>query len=126
MVHQVISMYNRLGVAAVETAGKGGRRHQYLTRQEEQAFLAPFFSRAQQAEIATAGEIKRAFEVRVGQEVEASTIYRFLKRDGWRKLVPRPVHPQANRQAQEEFKKTLRRPLKQPLPHPTQKISDPC
>ncbi|MGH2479607.1 MAG: hypothetical protein ACRDHW_08135, partial [Ktedonobacteraceae bacterium] len=31
MVHQVISTYNRLGVSAVETPGKGGRRHQYLT-----------------------------------------------------------------------------------------------
>lgn len=126
MVHQVISTYNRLGVAAVETPGKGGRRHQYLTLQEEQAFLAPFFSRAEKGEIATAGEIKRALEARVGQEVEESTIYRLLKRHGWRKLVPRPVHPQASRQAQEEFKKTLRRPLRRPLPHETQKISDPC
>ena len=32
-VHDVISTYNRLGVVAVETAGKGGRRHQYLTRE---------------------------------------------------------------------------------------------
>src|SRR5919201_5872865 len=28
-VHDVISRYNRLGVAAIETPGKGGRRHQY-------------------------------------------------------------------------------------------------
>jgi hypothetical protein len=26
MVHQVISLYNRFGVSAVETPGKGGRR----------------------------------------------------------------------------------------------------
>src|SRR5436190_1773172 len=45
-VHQVIVTYNRLGVAGVETKGKGGRRHQYLTLEEEKAFLAPFFSRA--------------------------------------------------------------------------------
>jgi len=30
-VHAVISRYNRLGVAAIETPGKGGRRRQYLT-----------------------------------------------------------------------------------------------
>src|SRR5260370_30633268 len=40
MVHQVIARYNRLGVAAVETPGKGGRRRQYMTWEEEQAFLA--------------------------------------------------------------------------------------
>lgn len=35
-VHQLISAYNRRGVAAVETPGKGGRRHQYLTLEQEQ------------------------------------------------------------------------------------------
>src|SRR6266478_3540234 len=32
-VHQVISTYNRFGVVAVETPGKGGRRHQYPRRE---------------------------------------------------------------------------------------------
>lgn len=66
LVHQVISTYNRLGVSAVETPGKGGRRHQYLSVEEEQEFLLPFFSQAERGEIATAGEIKRAFEAKVG------------------------------------------------------------
>src|SRR2546428_4663308 len=56
-VHQVISTYNRFGVTAVETPGKGGRRHQYLTLQEEEQFLAPFFARAEAGEIATVREI---------------------------------------------------------------------
>src|SRR5215471_9446732 len=46
-VHHLISAYNRRGVAAVETPGKGGRRHQYLTLDQEQQFLAPFFAQAQ-------------------------------------------------------------------------------
>jgi hypothetical protein len=45
-VHQVISLYNRLGTTAVETPGKGGRRNVYLSLEEEQSFLAPFFARA--------------------------------------------------------------------------------
>ena len=112
-VHAVISSYNRLGVAAVETAGKGGRRSGYLSLQEERAFLAPFFERAERGELATTEEIWRAFEARVGHEVDDSTIYRLLARHGWRKLMPRPRHPQADRQAQEQFKKTLRRRWKQ-------------
>jgi transposase len=115
-VHQVISTYNRFGVRAVETPGKGGRRHQYLTREEERAFLAPFFARAEQGEIATTAEIQQAFESQVGHEVEDSTIYRLLNRHGWRKLVPRPRHPQANKAVQEEFKKTLRRRFKRLSP----------
>jgi transposase len=89
-VHDVISCYNRLGVAAVETAGKGGRRHQYLTLEEEKEFLAPFFAQAQPGEIATGAQIWRAFEKRVGREVDDSTMYRLLNRHGWRKLMPRP------------------------------------
>src|SRR5437868_3420501 len=125
-VHQVISTYNRLGVAAVETPGKGGRRHQYLTRQEEEQFLAPFFARAEAGEIATVREIWQAFEARVGHPVDDSTIYRLLDRHGWRKLMPRPRHPQADPQAQEQFKKTLRRRLKRQSPHGKLPISAQC
>ncbi len=126
MVHQVISSYNRLGVAGVETPGKGGRRHQYLTLEAEQQFLAPFFTRADQGKIATVGEIKRAFEAQICHEVDESTIYRLLKRHGWRKLVPRPRHPQANREAQDQFKKTSRRRLRQQLRHALRETSDRC
>ena len=117
MVHRVIASYNRLGVQAVETPGKGGRRRQSMSLQDERALLAPFFSRAERGEIATAGEIQRAFEERVGQPVHKSTISRLLKRHGWRKPMPRPVHPKADPAAQEEFKKTLRRVWRRRSPH---------
>jgi len=111
-VHQVISTYNRFGAAAVETPRKSGRRRQYLTMEEERAFVAPFFARAEKGEIATTAEIQHSFEARVGHPVEDSTVYRLLNRHEWRKLVPRPQHPQADEQAQEEFKKNLRRRFK--------------
>lgn len=106
-VRRVISGYNRLGPVALETPGKGGRRHEYLTVEQEREFLAPFFARAERGEIATAGEIKRVFEAQVGHEVDESTIYRLLHRHGWRKLVPRPRHPKANTEKQAAFKKTF-------------------
>lgn len=125
MVHQVVASYNRLGVAAVETPGKGGRRRQSMTWEEEQAFFAPFFTRAERGEIATANEIKRAFEAQIGHEVNKSTISRLLKRHGWRKPVPRPVHPKAKTEAQEEFKKTLPPVWKPPSRPVRQKTSAP-
>lgn len=57
-VRRVISGYNRLGLVAIETPGKGGRRHEYLTVEQERQLLSPFFARAQSGEIATVGEIK--------------------------------------------------------------------
>lgn len=124
-VHQVISTYNRLGVEAIETPGKGGRRHEYLTLSEEKEFLAPFFAQAETGQIATAAEIQQAFEEKVGQEVDDSTIYRLLNRHGWRKLMPRPRHPQASQEAQEQFKKTLRRRLKRQSRREKQMMSGP-
>jgi transposase len=125
MVHRVSASYNRFGVAAVETPGKGGRRRQSMSWQEEQAFFAPFFTRAERGEIATADEIKRAFEGQVGHEVHKSTISRLLKRHGWRKSVPRPTHPKANPEAQAQFKKTSRPPLRRPSPRAQQRTSAP-
>lgn len=103
-VHTVISDYNRLGVASVETSGKGGRRSDYLTLEEERDFLRPFFERAAKGEIATAAQIKQEFEHRIGHEVHKTTMYRLLDRHQWRKVVPRPCHPKANKEEQEQFK----------------------
>ena len=106
-VHKLIPVYNRLGVAAVETPGKGGRRREYLSFDEEQDFLTPFFERAEKGELTTAQHIKQAFEERVGHKVDESTIHRLLERHQWRKLVPRSFHPQVNQEEQENFKQNF-------------------
>lgn len=124
-VHRVISIYNRQGPAAMETPGKGGRRHQYLTLPEEQAFLSPFFAQAEIGEIATVAQIQRAFEVKVGHEVDESTIYRLLNRHGWRKLMPRPRHPKADPQTQEQFKKNFQHRWKQQSPREKRRMNVP-
>jgi transposase len=108
-VHKLISDYNKRGVAAVETPGRGGRRHEYLTLEEERDFLQPFFEQAAKGEIATTAQIQQSFEERVGCEVDESTIYRLIDRHQWRKLVPRPFHPQADQEEQKQFGVALRK-----------------
>ena len=125
-VQQLISRYNRFGISAVETKGKGGRRREYLTIEQERQFLEPFFARAKAGEIATVAEMHRAFEDRVAHEVDESTIYRLLQRHGWRTVVPRPRHPQAREEAQADFKKTFPHKFKRQLKQETQKITGPC
>jgi transposase len=125
-VQQLISRYNRFGIAAVETPGKGGRRREYLTREQEQPFLEPFFARAQTGEIVTIAEIQRAFEIQIGHEVDDSTIYRLLHRHGWRKIMPRPSHPQAQKEVQETFKKNFPNRSKHSLKQEIPKITDRC
>jgi transposase len=125
-VHAVISRDTRLGVAAIETKGQGGRRRQYLTLEEEKAFLAPFFAQAECGQIATVGQIWRAFEQRVRHNVDDSTIYRLLHRHGWRKVMPRPRHPKSDLETQEQFKKTFLLWWKRQLPRKRWAMNAPC
>ncbi len=73
-VRRVISSYNRLGLAAIETPGKGGRRHEYMSLEQERSFLQPFFARAAHGEIVTAEDIQRAFEAEIKHGVHISSI----------------------------------------------------
>src|SRR5689334_18189906 len=126
-VHRVISRYNRLGPAVIERSEKGGRHHEYLTFEQEQAFLEPFFARAQRGEIATVAQIQQAFEAEVQHEVHLNSIYRLLHRHGWRKLAPRSRHPKANPEEQEAFKKKLSsRPFKRRWPPEIPAMSGLC
>ena len=78
-----------------------------MTLEQEMQFLKPFFARAQAGTIATVAEIHCAFEDCIGHSVDESMIYRLLQRHGWRKVVPRPRHPKAQKEAQEAFKKNF-------------------
>jgi len=107
-IHNLISSYNRQGPSAIETPGKGGRRRAYLSWEQEEKFLEPFIKKASIGQISTAGEIKKALEKRLGHEVHKTTVYRLLKRHGWRKITPRPFHVQTKTEEQERVKKNSR------------------
>lgn len=105
-VHKTLANYNRFGPESIEKQTKGGRRRSYMSFKEEKEFLEPFIERASKGEIATINEIKEAFYQTVGKPVHKTTIYRLLKRHGWKKLMPRPRHEKASKEQQETFKKT--------------------
>ena len=104
-VHNWIPAYNRLGLAGILGPGSGGRRNEHMSKEQEGLFLKPFFDRAEIGQIATTAEIKEALEDHVGHPLHHSVVYRFLRRNEWRKLKPRPFHVQAKLEAQEDFKK---------------------
>lgn len=105
-VHVLHSRWAKEGDAIFDLRGRGGRRHQYLSSEQEQALLAPFVERAQSGGMLTVAEIRQAYREQTGKAVAPSTIYRLLDRHGWRKVVPRPRHPKADVAAQAAFKKT--------------------
>jgi transposase len=88
---------------------RGGRKHQYLTIEEEKEFLAPWITEATTAGILIVPPIQAALEKRLGKKVHHSQVYRMLARHGWRKVAPDSVHPKADLQAQDDWKKNSKR-----------------
>ena len=94
-----------IGKEAFCGEGKGGRRNQFMTFEEEAEFLKDFIESAGEASLLVVNEIKAAMEEKVGQEVHKTTVYRILKRHDWRKIKPRPKHSKQDKEAVEAFKK---------------------
>ena len=76
-----------------------------MTLEEEKAFLAKFAKAAGTGELLNIGELKSAYEKEIGHPTSNSTVYDLLARHQWRKLMPRPFHPDRNIKAQEAYKK---------------------
>lgn len=108
----------------IPKAGRGGRRRENLTREEEAAFLAPFLEPAKAGGVLVVPPVKQALEERLGRSVALSSVYRLLHRNDWRKLAPDKRHPKANAAAQEEWKKnSLRRSPRSPRSSKTKRRS---
>lgn len=83
----------------------GGRKHAYLSPDEEAEFLRPYLESAQHGGVLVVPPIQQALASRLGRPVALSSVYRLLHRHGWRKLAPDKRHPQSDTAAQEDWKK---------------------
>jgi transposase len=83
----------------------GGRRHYWMTLEEEKEFLAPWTQAAVNGSLVVVSPIRAALAQRLGQTVKASVVYRMLSRHGWRKVAPDTRHPKSDLAVQEAWKK---------------------
>ena len=86
-VCQLRNRFIRLaGTPDLDKRKPGGRRHENMSREEEAAFLAPFFEKAAQGGILVVREIKQALDAHLGRTVPLSTVYNLLHRHNWPEL----------------------------------------
>jgi len=117
-VWRIWAQYFRGGLAAI-TKAKGGRRHEYLTLEEEAEFLETHLAEAKKGRLLTARKIKEAYEKKIGRKVPESTVCRMLSRHDWRIVSTRGTHPQGSPDARDDFKKNSARGWLPPgLPSP--------
>ena len=104
-VRRIQSQYFAQGTAALIGVGRGGRRRENLSVEDEKRLLKNFIKKAKGGGVLVVTEVKAAYEKAVGRPVPKSTVYRMLARHGWRKIAPRPRHPKTKGDEQEAFKK---------------------
>ena len=78
-----------------------------MSRNQEAEFPKSFIELAARGEICVAGRIRKSLEDLSDHKIRHFTVYRMLHRNGWREIVPRPVHPEAKEKTQEALKKSF-------------------
>ena len=104
-IYKIVESYNKSGVKGVKYTPRGGRRRFLLNPQEEAELLSNIEQKAALGLIKTAYDIKAIVEQRIGREVSDDYLWDLLKRNGWKKKMPRPHHPKRSLKEQKQFKK---------------------
>jgi transposase len=102
-VNRVHMAYDGGGLKALKSKPNGGRKRENMTLAEEKALLARFAKAAGAGEMLNIHDLKAAYEKAIGHPTSNSTVYNLLDRHDWRKLMPRPFHPDRDIQAQIDF-----------------------
>jgi transposase len=104
-VYKTIHRFNDGGPEAMETKPRGGRKWGKTTLEKEKELLDELVNDSTKGLIVTAKIIKATVEDKLQTSASIDYAYDMLERHDWRKVVPRPAHPKADKEAQEEFKK---------------------
>ncbi len=64
-----------------------------MSREQEKEILKIFRQKSEQGQIISVQEMKEKFDEYLGYETQGGYIYKVLKRNGWRKVMPRSKHP---------------------------------
>jgi transposase len=112
-VNRAHMAYDHGGIKALKPKPSGGRIRENMTVAAERALLDRFAKAAGAGEMLNIHDLKTAYEKAIGHPTSNSTVYNLLDRHDWRKLMPRPFHPDRDIQAQIAFKKRLSRGCKE-------------
>ena len=92
-ISHLVSQFKRDGLEEFMRMKYTGHNRN-MTHEEEQAILDGFTEQAEAGHIITVKEIKAAFDEKLGRDTGRGYIYMLLARHKWRKIKPRPKHPE--------------------------------
>ena len=91
-VAKLVTKYKNEGIESIINDKRTSNNYR-MCFDEEVKFLEQFKELAEAGQVLTVEKILHKFEEETGKESNTSTIYKLLKRHGWRKIKPRPKHP---------------------------------
>ena len=103
-VQEIWTTYFNNGLDALLGKQHGGRRRFYLTSSEEADLLEKHKQPAVNGSILEIDAIYKELCNAIGKPISKSSAYRIAKKHGWRKLSPRPHHPNNNKESSYFFK----------------------
>jgi len=106
VVSRWFCQYAKNGISALMKSKRTGNRRN-MSLEEERDFIAKFKDKAEKGQFVTVKEIKIAYCEKIGHKCGNGQIYRVLKRQNWRKVVPRKEHPNKATEAETEASKKL-------------------
>lgn len=104
-IYKIVEGYNKSGANGIKYTLRGGRRRFLLNAEEEAELLSNIEQKAASGLIKTAYDIRTIVEAKVGKKVSDDYLWDLLKRNGWKKKMPRPHHPKRSIKEQQKFKK---------------------
>lgn len=108
-VNRIVKKYHQEGIEAIVDV-RHHSEYRYMSREEETAFFAQFQKRSEAGLIVETREIHQAYEEAVGHRVTLNMICHLLRRQKWRKGVPRSRHEKkASEEAIAAYKKNHRK-----------------
>lgn len=117
-VTELVTRFIKSGIDAIIN-DKRTSNNRRMSHDEEVEFLEQFVEEALAGQVLTVEKILLKFEEVTGKPSNTVTIYKLLERHGWRKLSPRPMHPNTATEeeisvSKKELKKTSNRSSWQP------------
>ena len=92
-ISHIVSQFKREGLEEFVRVKYTGHNWN-MSYEEEQTILDQFAAQAEAGQIITVKEIKAAFDEKLGRDTGRGYIYMLLARHKWRKIKPRPKHPE--------------------------------
>ena len=105
-VSRFVSEYCRNGIEYFKEEHRKGGNNRNMSLEEEKAFLKQFEEAAESGKQLTVAEITKAYR-EIRPNAHQSVVYKLIHRHEWRKVSPRPKHPKAASEAEQEASKKL-------------------